>query len=60
MPKNSSARPLLRLGVGLTASALTAAGIVIAGAPAHAAQALLTPVDVNTDATRATTSCSSR
>jgi uncharacterized Zn-binding protein involved in type VI secretion len=48
-------RRLGRLGTGLTAGAIAAAGLVFAGAPAaHAADALLTPVDVNTDATRAT------
>ena len=55
MPARRTARRLGRLGVGLTAGAISTVGLVIAGPPAaHAAQVLLTPVDVNTDATRAT------
>jgi hypothetical protein len=54
MPPRSTASRLARFGVGLTAGAITTAGLVIAASPAHATEALLTPVDVNTDATRAT------
>ncbi|PWN01096.1 hypothetical protein DJ010_19785 [Nocardioides silvaticus] len=50
-----SAPKIGRVSAGLAAGAVTAAGLVIAGAPAaHADQVVLTPVDVNTDATRAT------
>ncbi len=50
-----SAPAIGRASAGLAAGAVTAAGLVIAGAPAaHAAQVVLTPVDVNIDATRAT------
>ena len=48
------ARQLGRLCAGLAVGAVTATGLAIAGTPAaHAAQVVLTPVDVDTSATRA-------
>jgi len=55
MNNRFNARHLGRLGVGLAAGAVATAGLAILGAPAaHADQVVLTEVDVNTDATRAT------
>ena len=55
MNHQSTMGRLGRVGAGLTAGAIATAGLVIGYAPAaHAAQIVLTPVDVNTDATRAT------
>lgn len=49
-----SAPKIRRVSAGLAAGAVTAAGLVMAGTPAaQAAPVVLTPVDVNTDATRA-------
>ncbi|MEZ0578461.1 Ig-like domain-containing protein [Nocardioides sp. MH1] len=54
MSSSNAARRWARFGIGLTAGAVTTVGLVCAATPAHAAEALVTPVDVNTDATRAT------
>ncbi len=51
---STNAGRLARVGAGLTAGAITAVGLVLCGAPAaHAAPVILTPVDVDTSATRA-------